>query len=403
MRCKSRFVPFFVLVVITLTTLVAGCAAPAAAPAAAAPTAAPVAAAATAAPAAAALTEIKIGSIAPLTGAIATYGQSHKNAVDLAVEQINKAGGILGAKVVVIHEDDQGDPVVGANAAKKLIEQDKVAAISGPVPSKIGMAVAPIAEKAGVPMVATGTNPDITKGKPYVYRSCWTDDFQGAVMAKFSYEQLKGKTAAILYDLSNDYAKSASEVFANKFKALGGTVVAMETHPADVTDFRAQLTKIIATNPDIFFAPDFYSDINLIVKQAKELGLKAKIVGADGWDSPDLDLKVVDGAYFCSHFSKEDPRPATKAFVEAFKAKYGSDPDLIAVMGYDSAQMIFDAIKRAGSTDGKAINDALAATKGLAGAQGDITLNDMHDPITLPAAVLQIQGGKVNYVTTFQP
>ena len=387
-----------VLVSMMLSTLVVGCAAP---PAGTTAPAAPTEASAPSAPVATG--EIKIGSIAPLTGAIAAFGQEHKNAVSLAVEQVNQQGGLLGQTVVVIHEDSQGDPVVGANAAKKLIEQDKVVAIAGPVPSKVGLAVAPIAIAAGVPMVATGTNPQITQGRDFIYRSCWTDDFQGAVMAKFAYDELGGRSAAILYDLANDYAKSCSEVFAASFKKLGGTITTIETHPPDVTDFRAQLTKITATSPDIFFTPDWYGDVNLSIKQAKELGLQSQVVGADGWDSPELDFTTLEGSYYCSHFAKEDPRPATKAFLDAYRAKYNTDPGLIAAMGYDAALMVLDAIKRAGSTDSKAIDLALSQTKDLPGCQGDITLNENHDPSTLPAAILKIEGGEAKYLMTVAP
>jgi branched-chain amino acid transport system substrate-binding protein len=347
--------------------------------------------------------EIKIGSIAPLTGPIATYGQSHKNAVDLLAEQINAKGGVLGKTIVILHEDDQGDPVIGANAAQKLIEQDKVVAIVGPIPSRIGMAASPIAQSAGVPMVVTGTNPDITPGKSFVFRSCWTDDFQGLVMAKFAYEELGARTAGILYDLGNDYAKSVSEIFANTFKALGGSITTVETHPTDVTDFRAQLTNIKATSPDVFFFPDFYNDANLIGKQAREVGLTAQMLGADGWDSPDLDLATLDGAYYTSHFSKEDPRAETRAFVSDFAAKYGSEPDLLAIMGYDALLIVLDAIKRADSTEGAKIRDAMAATAGLAGAQGNISFDENGDPRTLPAAILQIKGGTTTYVMSFEP
>lgn len=347
--------------------------------------------------------EIKIGSIAPLTGPIATYGQSHKNAIDLLTEQINAEGGLLGKTLVIVHEDDQGDPVVGANAAQKLIDQDKVAAIVGPIPSKIGMAAAPIAQNAKIPMVVTGTNPDITPGKDFVFRSCWTDDFQGLVMAKFAYQELGARTAAILYDLGNDYAKSVSEIFASTFEGLGGTITTIETHPTDVTDFRAQLTNIKATEPDVFFFPDFYNDANLIGKQATEIGLEAQLLGADGWDSPDLDLNTLSGAYYTSHFSKEDPRAETRAFVDAYTAKYGAEPDLLAIMGYDALLITVDSIKRAGSTDGQAIRDAMAATQGLAGAQGNITFDENGDPMTLPAAILQIKDGSTSYVMSFEP
>ncbi|MBC7264477.1 MAG: ABC transporter substrate-binding protein [Chloroflexi bacterium] len=347
--------------------------------------------------------EIKIGSIAHLTGALSTFGESHRKAVDLAVAQINEKGGLLGSKVVIIHEDDQSDPVVAAAAAHKLIVQDKVVAIIGPIASTMGMAAAPIAEMSKVPMVVTGTSPQITPGKAYVFRSCWTDDFQGPVLASFCREELGAKTAAILYDIGNEYATTVSQLFAKTFEELGGKITTIQTHPSGATDFRAQLTSIKATSPDVFFCPDNYVDINLIAKQANEIGLEAQKIGADAWDSPELDLVSTDGAYYCSHFSMEDPRPETRAFVEAFRNKYGSDPDLLAIMAYDAAQVVFDAIKRAGKLDGESIQKAMAATKGLPGAQGDITFNENGDPISLPAAILRIEGGRVVYVKSYAP
>ena len=346
---------------------------------------------------------IKIGNIAPLTGPIATYGQSHRNGVQLAVDLVNKDGGILGKKVELINEDDQGDPVVGASAAHKLIERDKVVAIVGPVPSTIGMAVAPIAENARVPMVVTGTNPAITPGKNYVFRSCWTDDFQGVVMAKFCKEELKVGTAAVLYDLGNDYAKSVAEVFIKNFQELGGEIFTVQTHPTGAMDFRAQLSIIKTHAPEVFFFSDFYNDANLIGRQAREVGIDAMFVGSDGWDSPDLDLKALDGAFYCSHFSKEDPRPETRKFVDDYKEQYGTEPDLLAIMGYDAALLVMNGIKNAGTTDREVVAKAIAATEGLTGAQGDITLDEKGDPKTLPAAILKIENGNIKYLMSFQP
>lgn len=346
---------------------------------------------------------IKIGNISSMTGALSSYGQSHTNAVKLAVEQVNNAGGILGKQIELVTEDDQGDAVIGVNAAKKLINQGGITAIVGPIPSKIGSTVAPVVQEAKMPTVVTGTSPAITVGKDFVFRSCWTDDFQGVVLAKFAFETLGSRNAAVLYDLGNDYAKSVSEVFIATFKTLGGTIVALETHPTDATDFRAQLTNIKAANPDLFFFPDFYNDASLIAKQAREMGVDCQYMGADGWDSPDLDLVALEGAYYASHFSKDDTRPETRAFVDDYTKKYGNTPDLLAIMGYDAAIIVIDAIRRAGSTDPVAVRDAIQATDNLAGAQGNISFNENGDPKTLPAAILQIVNGLTKYVTTVSP
>jgi len=345
---------------------------------------------------------IKIGNIACLTGPLATYGESHRNAVLLAVDLANTNGGILGKQIKVFTEDDQGDPVIGANAALKLINSDNVLAIVGPIPSTIGLAVSSIVEEAKVPTVVTGTNPAITPNKHFVTRSCWTDDFQGLVMAKFCLNELNAKTAAILYDLGNDYAKSVSEVFEKTFKDGGGEVITIQTHPSQAMDFRSQLSIIKLKKPDILFFPDFYNDANLIAKQANDIGVKATFVGTDGWDSSELDLTSLEGAYYCSHFSKESSRAETIYFIDEYTKRYNTEPDLLAIMGYDATLMVINGIREAGKLDRVAVADAIAKTKGLKAAQGDITLDENGDPKTLPAAILQIKGGKIKYLKSYQ-
>ena len=346
---------------------------------------------------------IKIGNIACLTGPLSTYGESHRNGVELAVEQANMNGGVLGKQIRLLNEDDQGDPVIGAGAALKLIGQDNVLAIVGPIPSTIGMAVSSIVEDAGVPTVVTGTNPAITPEKHFVSRSWWADDFQGVVMGRFCINELSAKTAAVLYDLGNDYAKSVAEVFIRTFEAEGGKVVTVQTHPSQAVDFRAQLSIIKSKKPDVFFFSDFYNDANLIARQAKDIGIEAVFVGSDGWDSPELDLVSLEGAYYCSHFSKEDPRTETRFFIEEYKKKYNAEPDLLAIMGYDAALMVIDGIRSAGKEDRGAVADAIAKTNGLKAAQGDITLDENGDPMTLPAAILVIKDGQIDYMKSYQP
>ena len=345
---------------------------------------------------------IKIGNIACLTGPLATYGESHRNAVLLAVDLANANGGILGKQVEVITEDDQGDPVVGASAALKLVNNNDILVIVGPIPSTIGLAVSSIVEEAKVPTVVTGTSPAITPNKHFVTRSCWTDDFQGVVMARFCLNELNAKTAAILYDIGNDYAKSVSEVFEKTFNNEGGEVITVQTHPTQAVDFRSQLSKIKLKKPDILFFPDFYNDANLIGKQASDIGVKATFVGTDGWDSSELDLPSLEGAYYCSHFSKESPRVETKYFINEYTKRYNKEPDLLAIMGYDATLIALNGIREAGKLDRVAVADAIAKTKGLKAAQGDITFDENGDPMTLPAAILQIKGGKTQYLKSYQ-
>ncbi|HPD80661.1 MAG TPA: ABC transporter substrate-binding protein [Spirochaetales bacterium] len=350
-------------------------------------------------------TEIKIGGVGPVSGEAATFGQSTKEGCELAVEEWNKAGGLLGNQIKLIFQDDKGDPTEAATVWTKLISQDKVAAIVGTFMSKCSLAGAPISQANKVPMISpTSTNPKVTEVGEYIFRACFIDPFQGAVGAKFAYENLNARTAACIFDVGNDYTKGLSEFFRDKFIELGGKIVAFEAHATGATDFKAQLTKIIAAKPDVIYISDYYNDVALIAKQARELGYTGPLVGGDGWDSPDLVKiggKAVENGYFTNHFSKDDPSPQVQEFVKKYEAKFGKTPDALAALAYDAMVIMLDAIKRAGSTDPEKIRAALAATN-IQVVSGMISFDKNRNPIK-SAVIIAIKDGQQVYQTTVNP
>lgn len=349
--------------------------------------------------------DIKIGGIGPVTGEAATFGISTKNGMTMAVEEWNAKGGVLGKRIRLVFEDDKGDPAEGATVYTKLIQQDRVAAIVGTVMSKVTLAGAPIAQAAKVPMITpTSTNEKVTLVGDYIYRACFIDPFQGTVGAKFSYDNLKAKTAAVIFDMGNDYAKGLAENFKATFEKLGGKVVSYEGHPSGATDFKAQLTKIIGAKPEVVYVPDYYNDVGLIAKQARELGYKGPMVGGDGWDSPEL-VKIggtaVENGFFTNHYAPEDSRPIVQDFVKKYTQKYKGTPDALACLAYDAMYIMLDAIKRAGKTDGVAIKEALAKTD-LGVVSGQVKFDSNRNPIK-SAVIIEIKDGKQVYKTTVNP
>ncbi|BDG62413.1 ABC transporter substrate-binding protein [Caldinitratiruptor microaerophilus] len=353
---------------------------------------------------------IKIGVSAPLTGNIAAIGQSTKNAVLMAEAEINEKGGIdIGGKkmkVQFVIEDDENKPESTANVFQKLINQDKVIAIIGSQSSSATNAGAPIANDAKVPAITPwATNPNVTKGKKYVFRAAFIDPFQGYVNAKFAYENLKARKAAVLYDVAQDYNKGLAEVFRDEFKKMGGEITAFETYTTGDKDFSAQLTKIKGTNPDVIFLPNYYSEVPLQIQQARKLGINAIFLGGDAWDSPkllEIGGKDMEGTYFSNHYVATADVPKVKEFVTKYKQKYNEVPDAAAALTYDAAYIIFQALERAGSLDRDKLRDAMAATKGFEGVTGTISYGDTGDPVK-PAVVLKIENGEFKYETTVNP
>ena len=350
--------------------------------------------------------EILIGEYGSLTGTTATFGISTMNGIEMALNEVNESGGLLGKTVRVIVEDDQGRPEEAQTVVTKLITSNRVVAVLGEVASSRTLAAAPVAQQYGIPMISpSSTNPAVTEVGDFIFRVCFIDPFQGFVMAKFASQSLQMTDVAVLRDIKNDYSVGLADVFVENFVAMGGTIVADEGYSEGDTDFSAQLTSIRARRPQAIFVPGYYTEVGLIARQAKSLGIEAPLLGGDGWDSPyliEIGGEALEGSYFSNHYSVDDPSPAIQKFVSDYRARYGQTPDALAGLGYDAAQILFDAIRRAGSTDPTAIRDALAATSNFAGVTGVTTLDENRNAVK-PAVVLQIDDGKLAYVETINP
>jgi branched-chain amino acid transport system substrate-binding protein len=350
---------------------------------------------------------IKVGFIAPLTGDAKTYGESAKKGFDLALEQ---AGGKAGDFTVqVVSGDDRNDPTEGVNLATKMITQDGVKAIVGAVTSKVSIPVSELANSSKiVTITGTATAAKVTvddKGnrKPFAFRAPFIDPFQGEVAAKFAVDNLKVKTAAVLYDKGNDYTLGLAEAFKKNFEAKGGKVVAWESYAKDDSDFSAIMTNVAATKPEMLYLPDYYNKVSLIAKAAKAKGLTAPMMGADGWDSSDLDYEALDGGYFTNHYSADDPRPEVQKFVQDFTKKYGAKPDAFASLAYDATNLLLAGIKSANSTDSDKIRQAMQDLKDFPAVGGKITFDKDGNPIKA-AAILQVQKNKTyKFITSVQP
>ena len=353
--------------------------------------------------------EVKVGLYGSLTGAQASFGTATENGVKLAIEEINAAGGVKskgGTKIVIISDDDQGKTDEVVTVVKKQINNDKVVALIGEVASSLSLAAAPIAQEASIPMVSpSSTSPEVTKKGPYIFRVCFIDPFQGKVMATFASKTLNAKKAAIFTDVKSDYAKGLAQFFKESFVAAGGQIVAEESYQANDPDFKGQLGRIQSTTPDVLFIPGYYSDVAVIAKQSKEIGLKATLLGGDGWDSPELTKiggEAIEGAYFSNHYSIEDQDPKVQEFVKAYQAKFNMVPDGLAALGYDAAKILADAMERGESLKPSDIRKALAETKDFKGVTGVITI-DPERNASKPASVLQIQGGKYVFKEKINP
>lgn len=350
---------------------------------------------------------IRIGLIAPLTGEVKTFGESSKKGFDLAIEQ---AGGKVGnLKIETVIGDDRKDPNEGKNLATKMATKDKVSAIVGSVTSGVTIPVSEVANKYKVVMITgTATNADVTVDpktgrKPFAFRACFIDPFQGQVAAKFALENLKVKTAVIFYDKGNAYTVGLSDAFKANFEKGGGQVISMESYSETDTDFSAVMTKVAGMNPGMLYLPDYYPKASLIAKAAKDKGLKVPMVGGDGWDSADLDYNLLDGQFFTAHYSADDNRPEVQKFVKEFEAKYGEKPDSFAALVYDATNILLEAIRKAGSNDGEAIRKAMQELQGFPAVGGAITFDKDGNPIKA-ATILKVSNKKTyDFVTSIQP
>lgn len=348
---------------------------------------------------------IKIGVVMPLSGQDATFGQSGQKGLQLLEKETNDAGGINGKKVEFVFTDDQATAATAVQGGQKLIS-DGVVAIVGPLTSTSANALAPICQSSKIPMVTgTGTNVKITQAGDYIFRTCFIDPFQGTVVAKFASENLKAKTAAVLYNNGDDYSNGLAQNFISGFKAKGGTIVDTETYNTNDKDFNAQLTKIAAKNPDVLMLPDYYATVAVIANQARADGIKATFLGGDGWDSDDL-FKVggknVDGAYFSNHYSPDDSSEQVQTFVKSFQKEYnGTVPDAMAALNYDAGKVLLQSIQKAGSTDPAAIQKALVAYDGTV-VSGHIKFDSNRNAVK-SAVIIKTAGGKETFATKINP
>ncbi|MFH0788723.1 MAG: ABC transporter substrate-binding protein [Pseudomonadota bacterium] len=350
---------------------------------------------------------VKLGLITPLTGDVKTFGESAKNGFLMAIEEYSRSGKV---QITAVIADDRNDATEGTNVALKLITQDKVSAIIGPLTSKVAIPVSEIAEKNKIPMVTgTATNPKVTiynhKRKPNVFRACFIDPFQGTVAAEFALKNLKAKTAAVLYDVGNDYSKGLAEFFKITFEKGKGRIIGYESYQKDDVDFSALITKFGIKKPEVIYIPDYYNKVALIAKQIREKGLKGIMMGGDGWDSPEL-IKIggiaITGNYFTNHYSPERKDKIAGAFIEKYRQKHGLVPDSLAALTYDATMITLQSLDKAKKTTPEEIRKVLTTLKNYQGVTGTITFDNNGDAIK-SVVILKVEKEGFKYMTTVNP
>jgi branched-chain amino acid transport system substrate-binding protein len=350
---------------------------------------------------------IKVGEVASLTGKEAAFGNSSHRGTLLAIEQVNAAGGVLGRPFALFTEDNQSKAGESATVARKLLSREKVVALLGEVASSRSLEMAPIAQRAKIPMISpSSTNPKVTAVGDYIFRVCFIDPFQGTVMAKFAKETLKAKRVAVLTSVSSAYSVGLAKYFKERFIADGGEIALEQKYAEGDKDFKAQLTAIRAAGVDAVFVPGYYTEAALVTRQARELGLTLPLFGGDGWEAPQLleiGGKAMEGTYYSTHYSPEDSSPKVQAFVSAFRTRWnGETPDAMAALGYDTVLVLADAMTRANTTEPAAVRSALAATKGFAGVTGVTTL-DADRNASKAASIITVQDGRFRFVQSVAP
>lgn len=343
---------------------------------------------------------IKVGHFASMTGSEATFGQSTDRGIRLAIEERNAAidaGTIKGRKIDLTTVDDAGKPQEAGTAVTKLITQDKVVAILGEVASGLSMAGGQVAQQYGVPMISpSSTNPAVTQIGDMIFRTCFLDEFQGYVVAKFAIEELKAKRVAILFDQGQPYSKGLADFFEKSFKEMGGEIASRQAYDTNNPDVGPQLATVNQAKPDAVFLPGYYTQAANIIAQARKIGISVPFLGGDGWDSDKLEEiggDAVQGSFYSNHYSPEESTPAVVNFVGKYKAKYGAAPDALAALGYDTANLLFAAIDKSPSLSGKDLAATIAATKAFPGVTGEITINENRDA-SKSAVMVKVDHGK---------
>ena len=351
--------------------------------------------------------QLTIGVLAPLTGPAATFGTSTRSGAQLAIDEWNARGGVLGLKVAAVFADGQCDGNVAVGAANQLIRQEHVSYVVGGVCSSELLSLAEIAEANGVVQISPSSTMDpLTLNsdgstRQFVFRACYTDSYQGAVAGKFAAETLKDRRAFLL-TLSGDlYTINLAKSFEQAFTQGGGKIVGRGEYTSQDTDFSVLFSKVAAANPEIIYLATSYDHVNVMLKQARKKGITAPFLGADGWDSPDLDLTATDGSYFTTHFSPDDQRPILQDWLKRYQARHQATPNAMAVLGYDATNLMLTAIAKTGADDPAKVAETLAGLK-WEGVTGTIQFNAQHNPIK-PAVIMQVKDGQIHYVTTVLP
>lgn len=350
---------------------------------------------------------IKIAIVASLSGDMAAAGDATKKAAEIAFQEWNEAGGVLGKTIQWVVANDYCDPQEARNAASKVVNQDRVRFIVGGICSGASLEIAQVANANQVLLISpAATDPLVTMDKdgstkPYSFQVCFTNYFQGTVMANFARRTLGAKKAAVLLDPENEGLRTTAESFRDAFTASGGSVVVWETYAQGDTDFSATLAKVLATKPDFLFLPDRYPTVNRIARQAREKGLTGIMGGGDGWDADQLDVQAVDGGFYATHYAKADPRPSVQEWVQKYRARYGSDPDTWATLAYEATNLLLSAIKSAGSADPNKVKAVLESSK-FSGVSGEITLDKRHQAVR-NAVIIAVKDGQKLYQETVAP
>ena len=326
---------------------------------------------------------IRVGVFIDLSGPTDSFGISTKNGIEMAVNEINKTGGIDGKMIELFTEDDQGRPERAKEVVQKLIFEDKVHAILGEVASTNSLAAAPVAQEAKIPMISpSSTNPRVTQVGNYIFRACFVDPFQGEAMAQFALLELNAKKVAILRDVQSDYSKGLAESFTKTFTNSGGKIVAEQLYAQHDFDFSEQLKKIRKLKPDAIYLTGYYNEAGIIIKQARKLKINVPILGGDGWDSPkiwELGDKALENTYITNHFSTSNPVSSQHKFIDKYKKNFDFEPDTLAALGYDATYVLAEALRRAKTTDSAKLRDEIAKTN-YYGVTGNISFNEIGDP-----------------------
>jgi len=355
---------------------------------------------------------IRVGVNYELTGNNATYGTNLNDGLQMAIEEINQQGGVLGKKIESVILDNKSDATESANVSTRLATRENVIALLGPATSGATKAAIPAAMDNKIPLIsASATADDVTLNadgsvKEYVFKTCFNDSFQGVMMAQFGYNELGLKKASVLADTTSDYAQGLSKAFQETFTELGGEVLSVEAYAAGDTDFRAVLTNLKGKNPEFLYVPGYYEEVGLIIRQARELGLDVPILGGDGYESPKLlelaGKDALNQVYYSSHYSPMDDSEIVAAFKEKFRAKFNKEPDAFNALGYDLGYLLADALERAGETDSEKLKVALQETEGFVGVTGTLTIDQFHNPVK-SVTIIEVKDGEPTFLMKLDP